>query len=690
MHAMMTGILAVSPLFSAVSNAVAEQTLRPPAVPLVVHDPYLSIWSFADALAADWPRHWTGAIHALESMIRIDGRPRRLMGISPQSAPALPQKHVRVWPTRTVYTFEGAGVRVRMTFMSPVLPDDLDVLSRPVTYVTWTVEAIDGGAHDVQIYYDNSAEPAVNTADQPVIWGRVRLPGLEVMRIGSQEQAVLEKSGDNLRIDWGWWYVAVPDGQDVATVICDDRTAREGFAGGGRLPDRDDTEMPRPARERWPVCAVAFNLGRVGARPVSRTLMLAYDDRFSVTFLGRPLRPWWRRNGATAGELLSTAFAEFAKLEARCRAFDEQLMREAQEAGGRRYADLCALAYRQAFGGGKLVAGPDGEPMFFTKECFSNGCMATVDVAYPTSPVFMRYALDVLEAMLRPVLEYAASDRWRFPFAPHDLGRYPRADGQVYGGGEKSSHGQMPVEECGNMLLMTAVLCILQKRTEFADRYRAVLDQWAGYLVEHGADPENQLCTDDFAGHLAHNTNLAAKATEALGAYAEVCNMQGRNGMGERLRKTAEAFAAEWVRRADDGDHYRLAFDKPGTWSQKYNLVWDRILGLHLFPQEVIEKEIAFYKARLLPYGLPLDNRATYTKLDWEAWTAALSGRRQDFDAVMEPVYRFVHETPDRVPLTDWYWADSGKRRGFQARPVVGGVFIEVLARYMAVPGGPR
>ena len=138
--------------------------------------------------------------------------------------------------------------------------------------------------------------------------------------------------------------------------------------------------------------------------------------------------------------------------------------------------------------------------------------------------------------------------------------------------------------------------------------------------------------------------------------------------------------AEKWLSMARDGDHYKLAFDKPGTWSQKYNLVWDQLLSFRLFPENVWKTEMSFYLRNLNEYGLPLDNRADYTKLDWEIWTATLSDDPKQFKSLIDPIGKWIHETSSRVPLTDWYDTKNSKQMGFQARSVVGGVFIKLLA----------
>jgi hypothetical protein len=668
-------------LLCAAASGQIVAPLRPPSVPLVTHDPYFSVWSNSDELAGDRTRHWTGAAHGMAGILRVDGKPYRFMGQwHGEMPPAARQTSVEVLPTRTVYRFEAGGVRLALTFMSPLLPEDLDVLARPVTYLTAEVSAADAAPHRVSLYLDATAELAVNTPTQKVIWSRPKVAGLRLLSFGTQQQPVLEQSGDDVRIDWGYLYLAASPSEFTSDAIGWNQTVRRSFAETGALPEADDFQMPRPAKDQLPVAAFASDLGPVSSSVVTRRLMIAYDDLYSVEYFNRRLRPYWRRGGGGPAELLAAAARDYEPLRRRCEAFDAELTEDLRRAGGERYARLAALAFRQTVAAHKLAADWDGTPVFLSKENFSNGSIDTVDVTYPSAPFFLLFNPRLLEAQLRPVFDYAASPRWRFPFAPHDLGTYPHANGQTYGGGERSEENQMPVEECGNMLLMTAALARADGKTDFARRYWPVLTRWAEYLREKGMDPENQLSTDDFAGHLAHNTNLSIKAILALGAYAQLCDATGRRADAASYRALAEGMAARWVRMADDGDHFRLAFDKPGTWSQKYNLVWDRLLGLNLFPAEVARRELAFYKTRQNAYGLPLDNRESYTKLDWIVWTATLAASRADFEAFVAPAYRFADESPSRVPLTDWYGTVDGRQKGFQARSVVGGVYVKLLA----------
>jgi len=661
---------------------------RPPAVPLVTSDPYFSIWSMADRLNTDPTRHWTGKPQPLTSLARIDGSVFRLMGAPERNdkTPALEQRSLTVAPTQTTYAFEGSGVAITMIFTSPLLPHDLDILARPITYISWNARSIDGKSHRVQVYFDASTDLTVNTpADQPVAWSRLKANGQSVLRAGSREQPVLAKSGDDLRIDWGYLYVVGLDTEDVKQAANDRAITRADFAAAGALTSEDSFADHNPRTRynpiRNPVLASSIDLGTVTpTTSASRYVMLAYDDLFSLEYFNRRVRPYWRRKGMEIAEMLQTSILNYNSIVAKCAEFDRQLMDDLTRAGGPEYAAIAALSYRQAIAAHKLAVDADGTLLFFSKENFSNGSINTVDVFYPSAPLFLLMNPKLLRGSVEPIVQYASMSRWPWPYAPHDLGTYPLANGQTYGGGERTEQNQMPVEESGNMLILIGALAKADGQLDLANKYWPMLTKWAEFLRDKGLDPENQLCTDDFAGHLARNANLSLKAIEGLGAYSMLAGMTGRTAEAKTYRTIAEDYAKKWIQLANDGDHTVLAFGNAGTWSQKYNLVWDKILGLNLFPPEVARKEIQFYKTKQNIYGLPLDNRAAYTKLDWLVWSATLADNPADFKALITPAYKWMNETPTRVPLTDWYMTTDGKQRGFQARSVVGGVFIKLLA----------
>lgn len=662
--------------------AMAQGMVRPPAIPLVAHDPYLSVWSTNDKLYDDWPRHWTGKVQAMCGMIRVDGVPMRFMGAS-GTAQTAEQQGVSVTATTTTYTFHCGPMALTARFTNPLLIDDLDMLTRPANYLDLSVQSLDGQPHAVQVYFDATGEWAVNEPDQLVQWKRPVVDGLAAMAIGTTEQPVLKRKGDNVRIDWGQFLVATPQGEDTTTAIGFADALRGEFAQSGTLAAKDDTPRPRPAEVRWPVLAASIDLGTT-TEAQAKPITIAYDDEFSLQYFGQHCRAWWRRDPAMSTEkLLAMAATEHDTLLARCDAFDQRIANDARAAGDDDYAAVSALAYRQCITANKIIAGPQGQLFMFPKENFSNGCIGTVDVIYPQAPLYLLYSPALTRAMLLPLLEYAAMDRWKFPFAPHDLGTYPQANGQVYGGGEKTEDNQMPVEESGNMILMIAALAQREGHADFAKAHWEPISKWAAYLREKGLDPENQLCTDDFAGHLAHNVNLSAKAILALRAYGMLCEMTGNADESREYTELAKDFAARWEKMANEGTHYRLAFDKPDTWSQKYNLIWDKLLGYDLFPRAVRQKEIAHYKTVQNAFGLPLDSRKDYTKLDWIYWTATLADNDDDFRALTAPTLRFLNETPNRVPMSDWYDTKTAKMVGFQARSVVGGVFIKSLSKAM-------
>ena len=344
----------------------------------------------------------------------------------------------------------------------------------------------------------------------------------------------------------------------------------------------------------------------------------------------------------------------------------------------------------------------NGEILFVSKECFSNGCAATVDVSYPSMPLFLLYNPELVKGMMRPIYRYAASEEWTkeygYDFAPHDAGRYPIVNGQMYG---RINHclsdkllyeKQMPVEECGNMLIMEAAVALATGSADYAAEHLDTLEMWVQYLIKNGRDPENQLCTDDFAGHMAHNCNLSLKAIMGIAGLGILYGMLGRKQDKKRMIKLARDMASDWTKRAANADgSYRLAFEAEGTFSMKYNLVWDKLWGTEIFPKAVMENEFASYRKHMDAYGMPLDNRAHYTKSDWLVWTATLAERREDFEAFVAPMWEGFHRSSSRVPMCDWYWTVTAEHKWYASRTYVTGDVhapVEKSFRNRTVQGG--
>lgn len=573
------------------------------------------------------------------------------------------QQSADVQATQTHYTFECGRVELKLSFLAPLLLDRLDLVSRPVNYIYYDVRSLDGEKHDVQIYFEAAPAWALNTPSQENKGEGYEKDGFVFLKTGSVKQKVLGKRGDDIRIDWGYFYLCgKKDKHFYATG--NPYAMRRDFAQGGKLSG--DVSLKEDAS-----LAVAQPLGK--GKSASGMIMAGYDDLYSIHYFGENLRPYWNKGGdKTIEEAFAGADRDYASLRGECTHFDYRLMADAWDAGGKQYAELCALAYRQAITANKLVESPDGELLFVSKENNSNGLMATVDVGYPSAPLFLLYNPELAKGLLNPLFYYSESGKWEKPFPAHDIGTYPWATGQNYG-------GDMPVEEAGNMIILTTVIGVLEGHAGYAEKHWDMLSLWVNYLTENGLDPENQLCTDDFSGHLAHNVNLSVKAIVAIACYGKLAGILGKNEVAAKYTAEAKRMAGEWMKMADDGGHYRLTFDQPGSWSQKYNLVWDKLLGLNIFPKEVAQRELAHYLAKQNTYGVPLDNRQNYTKADWLVWSATLSDDPETFQKLISPLHRFMNETTDRVPMSDWYNTDSKRIVGFRARSVVGGYYIKLL-----------
>ena len=632
--------------------------LRAPAYPLITIDPYFSVWSPSNKLNESNTVHWTNSPNTFSGIAKIDGKDYRVIGDFASDVSAMKQISSDCTAFSTKYVFEDGGVRLTLIFSTPLLITDLSLISRPVSYLEIKNESIDGKRHDVKFELSVSEEICINTlGEEETECEIISLDNLNCAKIGSTAQKVLCQSGDDVRINWGYFYL---------TSNGDAWTCKKKHA------ENDST----------------FNVVGVSVDVKDSALItFAYDDISSIEYFGEHLKAYWKKDGATILDQIKAAHKDYKTVMNRCNAFARDMFCDAVRAGGEKYAEILELAYRQVIAAHKLVLDTEGNILFISKECFSNGCAATVDVSYPSIPLFLIYNPELVKGMLRPIYKYTRSDEWKYDFAPHDVGCYPLLNGQVYG--NNALHMQMPVEECGNMLIMEAAIALSTKNLAFANEHFDLLETWVKYLVENGKDPENQLCTDDFAGHLAHNCNLSLKAIMGIASLGILYGLKKNKREERKYLALARTMAEDWAKRASNGDgSYRLAFDKPDTFSMKYNIVWDKLFGTSIMSKTVIESEFASYRAKMHPYGLPLDSRMPYTKSDWLVWTATLTDNRDAFIDFVEPLWTFYNFSPSRVPMTDWYYTitgehrasrSSGFRTSFRNRTVQGGLFIKLL-----------
>lgn len=642
-----------------------DQFTRIPAFPLITHDPLFSIWSNVDVPTGEDAVHWSGIKKKLRGVITIDGDRYRFLGRP--TCKTMTLIATEVTPLSTKYTFLTAGVKLTVKFTSPLLLDDLDVLSTPISFITYDVASVDGVEHDVAIELWAFADLCHCGEYEPPM--RLELFSDDALNYGCMgqiRQNILGGSGDQVTCDWGYLFLASEDQVDEA-------------------PERIDIMLRYRKQAKGDFQAL---------------LLIGYEDVASINYFGRILPSYHARNGKNFTKALREFYDRREELLARCDSFDRELLSEAKAKGGEDYALILSAAYRQSVAAHKLVADVDGTPLFISKENDSNGCAATVDISYPSVPLFLMYQPELVRGMLRPILKFARMPVWTYDFAPHDVGRYPILIGQVYGARRRAKHQamgtihapyylypatvdayllnrQMPVEESADMLLMLAACGIADGDYTLAEENLDLLRQWCRYLLEFGEDPGEQLCTDDFAGHLARNVNLSAKAIMGIAAFGQILEaIEQKEEAAEYLSK-ARTMAKNWLSRADAGGYTSLTFNGDG-WSMKYNLVWDKLLGFNFWPEEFYRREIASYIPRMKKYGLPLDSRAPYSKSDWIMWTAAMASE-EEFPEFVAPLARYLRETDSRVPFSDYYDTETGRYEKFIARSVQGGLFMPLL-----------
>ncbi|KAE8150486.1 hypothetical protein BDV25DRAFT_110928 [Aspergillus avenaceus] len=675
-------------LVSYVGAASTFSPARPPAIPLAVKSPYLSVWLGAGSdggnggyLAGQWPTFWPGQISAWAGMIRVDGTVHTWMGLPGTNT--VEQVAYEYTSTHSIFRMRvGSMVEMNVTFLSPVTPHDLRRQSLVFSYLDVEVASLDGRPHNVQLYADITAEWVSGDRNAIAQWDYGVTKGdVAYHKIYRQTQLLFSEDGD--QAEWGEWYWGTDNEKGLTYQAGADVDVRGAFTKNGTLANSKDDNY-RAISSKWPVFGFARDLGSVSSTAnVLFSVGLAQDSAIQYTgkVSGTTAEPsLWKSYFSSGTDALDFFHHDHDVSSRLSRELDRQIEKDSIAAGGQDYMTITTLTVRQAFGAVQLC-GTSEDPYIFMKEISSNGNMNTVDVIFPAHPIFLYTNPEFLKLLLKPIFEIQENGKYPNSYAIHDIGaHYPNATGHPDGKDEA-----MPLEECGNMVIMALAYAMHAKDDAYLSQHYGILSKWTTYLVQDAIYPAHQISTDDFAGPLANQTNLALKGIIGIEAMAAIDSRTGHEQSASNNSRIAHDYINRWqtlgVAQNARPPHTTLSYGSNDSHGLLYNLYADRELRLNLVPDSVYDMQSTFYPTVKAKYGVPLDTRHQYTKTDWELFAAAVASTstREMFHSL---IVTWINETPTNRAFTDLYETVSGNYPSgitFIARPVMGGAFALMI-----------
>ncbi|KAF8351347.1 DUF1793-domain-containing protein [Amanita rubescens] len=660
---------------------------NPAAIPLAVRTPYLSAWLPQGAGAAlndVWPTFWTGQIVGWAGFVKVDGVPYSFLG-----APSVPgtsfnkatQKSFvtcQFTATQSIFVLSAGPVDLTVNFLSPVEPDNLLKQSIPFSYLAVSAASTDGVSHHVQMYSDISAEWVSGDNTLVANWS-TSVGSTITHKVQLEDQTLFGEINDHTQ--YGSAYYSIVNSANTTYQTAADVIARAQFINNGYLLNTQDTNF-RAIQNSWPVFALARDFGTVTTSTSPAVFTIGHVRNPAIEYIIANDMIQFRSiyslsHFPTVDAMISSFMNDYSNALSTARVFDTKLQSDASAISSD-YADVVALSVRQAFSAMEITVSKNGDNswntsdvLVFLKEISSDGNVNTVDVIFPTWPILL-YANPAFGSyLLEGLFRYQTTGQYPYKWSVHDLGtNYPKALGHNDGNDE-----HMPVEESGNMVIMA--LSYAQKSGDLSQlrRYYGLLDQWTQFLIADSLIPGDQLSTDDFAGPLANQTNLAIKGIVGIKAMAQIASLLGDGAKASNYSSIAANYVTQFqsLATSSTGSHLTLSYGNSSSWGLSYNLYGDKLLKLNLFPSSIYEMQTAWYKTVALSYGVPLDTRNTFTKSDWEIWTAAIMTDTASRDLFIGSVRKWASDGLSSQPLGDWYKATNGQPESFRARPVVGG-----------------
>ncbi|KAI4721953.1 putative glutaminase [Aureobasidium sp. EXF-10727] len=638
-------------------SSVAASSLNPPVLPLIVRNPYLSTWlgNARDKPWTKWPMFYTGEEIGFSILASVPetrhaypllGRPQDSLDENDHtyniSYPVYKGAQYDASVTNLTYQIPSLNstaenVEIVLSFLSPVTPSSTLRQSIPASYLS--IHAT--GSFDVDLYIDLNGQWVSGDRGAEIVW---ELENAETEKLKSwvvkrKEELLFTEWSD--RAEWGSLRFTGPS--DVRHESGTSGVLRNRFSRTGTLQNENDNRFRSIMRDE-PVFAFSksFNLApnttshkKTSSDSVLFTIahiqdpVTQYASARGLTFM----RPLWKTWFPTDNNLTSFHYLDFKNAQKLAQNYSDQLAIDAYQSGSDSYVDIVALSARQTMGATSF-SGTQENPLLFLKEISSNGNSQTVDVIFPAFPFFLYTQPRWLAYLLEPLLEHMLSGQYPNDYSMHDLGtHFPNLTGHADGKDE-----YMPVEECGDMLIMGLALVnsltygseheaqsiwsalgsdhipqpsevspfalgtlqsedevvglddswggstqgVKQARKWLGKSY-GLWKQWTSYLVDYSLEPENQLSTDDFAGWLALHTNLALKGIVGIRAMSELATAMNENDDAKHFRNISDTYVKRWEELAisRDGTHAKLAYDWYGSWTTLYSLYADALLCFH-------------------------------------------------------------------------------------------------------------
>ena len=756
----------------ALSQLADASRLTPPVLPLVVRNPYLSTW-LPNARGnpwEQWPMFWTGehvGFSVLASLPKdrtaypLLGRPQDSLSSKGQdgynvSYPTYLGSKYDASTTNLSYSIpihkSGKTVDIILSFLSPITPTSTLRQSIPAAYLNVFIT----GDVDIDVYLDLNGQWVSGDRGNDIVWdieytrlkGEKEEHGLKTWMFRRKTEQLFTETRD--QSEWGTLCLTGPS--DVRHEAGTSAKIRQRFARTGTLQNIAD-DRHRGIMDDEPVFAFAKSFY---SNETTKNVMftIAHIQNPVVQFAAErgltQLRPLWASYMEKPKDLITFHWNDYEHARTLAEEYSAQLAVDAFESGADDYVDIVAVSARQVLGATHFLGTPD-DPLLFMKEISSDGNTQTIDVIFPAFPFFLYTNPRWLAYLLEPLLEHMLSGQYPNKYAMHDIGSsYPNATGHPDGNDE-----YMPVEECGNILIMGLALANsirydqnssvsvwstgdsyldgteekifplnvgseaeikyidepwngqasnLKKAQKWVQRSYRLWSQWTTYLEDYSLRPENQLSTDDFAGWLALQTNLALKGIIGIKAMAGLAELAGHDQDVKRYENTSRVYIEKWEEYgiSRDKTHAKVAYNWYGSWTTTYNQYADALLCFHLenteddpkvfgngqkpigggkhegfVPRRIYQLQSDWYYSVRQKYGLPLDSRHLYAKTDWEFFSMAVAAPRVRAE-ILESVARWVNETDTDRPLTDLH--DTEGHGGFPgpnffARPVIGGHF---------------